>query len=227
MSPSYPITASPTSSSSLMPDPQPPARPTHLQPPATIISPPSPTDVKSSHSSSFSTPPRPQSAQNSDSDVEYDSPDSGVPSSASPFSPEARPRAASNHLGPIPLVATQYSSTPVLLHPDSPAASPRPRSPVSTRSPSPSSPQYRPRRLANRRESSTHRVRETMDGEQRNTQDGGRMVNQYKIGEALGRGAYAKVELGVDVGTGTEYVNSSLRRPSLCPADGQPGGQGV
>ena len=51
-----------------------------------------------------------------------------------------------------------------------------------------------------------------MDGEQRNTQDGERMVNQYKIGKALGRGAYAKVELGVDVGTGTEYVNPSLSR---------------
>jgi [calcium/calmodulin-dependent protein kinase] kinase len=32
-------------------------------------------------------------------------------------------------------------------------------------------------------------------------------VNQYKIGRSLGQGAYAKVELGVDVTTGKEYVS--------------------
>jgi serine/threonine protein kinase len=32
------------------------------------------------------------------------------------------------------------------------------------------------------------------------------MINQYRIGRSLGKGAYAKVELGVDVGTGKEYV---------------------
>lgn len=37
------------------------------------------------------------------------------------------------------------------------------------------------------------------------------MVNQYKIGKTLGKGAYAKVELGVDVGTGLEYVCSPSR----------------
>ena len=33
------------------------------------------------------------------------------------------------------------------------------------------------------------------------------MVNQYRLGKSLGSGAYAKVELGVDVGTGVEYVS--------------------
>jgi len=37
------------------------------------------------------------------------------------------------------------------------------------------------------------------------------MVNQYKIGLSLGKGAYAKVELGVDVGTGTEYVRGAWK----------------
>ena len=45
-----------------------------------------------------------------------------------------------------------------------------------------------------------------MDGHQRSTEDGQRMVNQYRIGESIGRGAYAKVEKGVDVGTGQEYA---------------------
>jgi len=35
-------------------------------------------------------------------------------------------------------------------------------------------------------------------------------VNQYKIGKSLGSGAYAKVELGVDVGTGQEYVRAVI-----------------
>jgi calcium/calmodulin-dependent protein kinase kinase 2 len=45
-----------------------------------------------------------------------------------------------------------------------------------------------------------------MDGEQRSTDTGERMVNQYRIGQSIGKGAYANVELGVDVGTGQEYV---------------------
>jgi [calcium/calmodulin-dependent protein kinase] kinase len=36
------------------------------------------------------------------------------------------------------------------------------------------------------------------------------MINQYRIGRSLGKGAYAKVELGVDVGTGKEYVSEPL-----------------
>lgn len=57
--------------------------------------------------------------------------------------------------------------------------------------------------------SSTHRVRETTDGETKSTEDGQRMVNQYRMGPSIGQGAYAKVELGVDVGTGIEYVSPS------------------
>lgn len=57
-----------------------------------------------------------------------------------------------------------------------------------------------------------------MDGQQRSTDDGHRMVNQYKIGRSLGKGAYATVELAVDVGTGTEYVSitghSRAHRPT-------------
>jgi [calcium/calmodulin-dependent protein kinase] kinase len=74
------------------------------------------------------------------------------------------------------------------------------------RVPSPSSPNYRPQRTHHRRTSSTHQVRETVDGSQTTTEDG-RLVNQYKIGRSLGQGAYAKVELGVDVTTGKEYVS--------------------
>jgi len=50
-----------------------------------------------------------------------------------------------------------------------------------------------------------------MDGRQTSSDDGHRMVNQYKIGLSLGKGAYAKVELGVDVGTGTEYVRGAWK----------------
>lgn len=78
---------------------------------------------------------------------------------------------------------------------------------LSTRAPTPSSPDYRPRRTHHRRTSSTHKVRETVDGEQKTTADG-RLVNQYRIGKSLGEGAYAKVELGVDITTGKEYVSS-------------------
>ena len=74
------------------------------------------------------------------------------------------------------------------------------------RVPSPSSPDYRPKRTHHRRTSSSHQVRETIDGSQTTTEDG-RLVNQYKIGRSLGQGAYAKVELGVDVTTRKEYVS--------------------
>lgn len=60
-----------------------------------------------------------------------------------------------------------------------------------------------------RRESSTHRVRETIYAEQRSTVDGARMVNQYRLGKNLGKGSYASVEHGIDVGTGIEYVSAT------------------
>lgn len=33
------------------------------------------------------------------------------------------------------------------------------------------------------------------------------MINQYSIGKSLGKGAYASVSLGIDVGTGEQYVS--------------------
>lgn len=53
------------------------------------------------------------------------------------------------------------------------------------------------------------------------------MVNQYKIGKSLGKGAYAKVELGVDVGTGLEYVNPMRFHPILLFTDAKTGDQGI
>ena len=167
-------------------------RPLTLKPPATIISPPSPIDP--SPTSRFPTPPR-----------QTDSPESTSSSDESFTSKPRRPRGPSHHLGPLPLAADSFVPSPAA----SPSAlSPqRTRShPTSPRSASPTSPYFRPK--DHRRESSTHRVRETVDGEQRSTEDGQRMINQYKIGKALGKGAYATVESGVDIGTGIEYVNS-------------------
>ena len=113
---------------------------------------------------------------------------------------------------PSPLAADALSSSPsndpALLLPKEPTLT-NEGSPL-RRTPSPSSPDYRPQRTHHRRTSSTHQVRETVDGSQTTTEDG-RLVNQYKIGRSLGQGAYAKVELGVDVTTGKEYVS--------CPQD--------
>jgi [calcium/calmodulin-dependent protein kinase] kinase len=212
-----------TSSSSTMPDPSDrpihdsasrPERPTLLKPPETIISPPSPTDIKSSDSAVFPSPTRDGVT------VEYDSPKSASESDEDTRQvppprrerriPSPRPRGPSDSLGSLssrPVAADAFSKSPQaapnMLRPESPGPSSRP---MSTRSPSPSSPHYRPRPLHQRRASSTHQVRETTDGETRNTESGDRMVNQYKIGRALGRGAYATVESAVDVGTGIEYV---------------------
>ena len=109
---------------------------------------------------------------------------------------------------PSPLAADALSSSPsndpALLLPKEPTLT-NEGSPL-RRVPSPSSPDYRPKRTHHRRTSSTHQVRETVDGSQTTTEDG-RLVNQYKIGRSLGQGAYAKVELGVDVTTGKEYVS--------------------
>jgi [calcium/calmodulin-dependent protein kinase] kinase len=188
---------------------------TLLKPPATIISPPSPTDIKTTHPTVLPSPPRSASPP-----IEYDSPESASGSESDHFArPPARkerriprPRsdtnAPSDNLEPIPhpVAADQLSNSPQpaqsLLQPDTPGPS-KSRS----RSPSPSSPHYRPRPPQHRRLSSTHRVRETMDGETRNTETGDRMVNQYKIGRPLGRGAYATVESAIDVGSGIEYVS--------------------
>ncbi|KAK4688150.1 hypothetical protein P7C73_g1956, partial [Tremellales sp. Uapishka_1] len=183
-------------------------RPGLLQPPETIVSPPSPVEATQSHPPTFSTPPRPSSPET------YDSPEDESDSES-----RSRPRAPSDQLRPMPLAADQMSTSPGLetcyLHPESPSPSLHTPSPRAPRSPSPSSPHFRPKSLHHRRTSSTHRVRETIDGERKPTEDGGTMVNQYKIGKSLGQGAYAKVELGVDVGTGQEYAVKEFSKSRL------------
>ncbi|WVQ62880.1 uncharacterized protein L199_001029 [Kwoniella botswanensis] len=208
-------------------EPDPRDRPSLLQPPATIVSPPSPTDAKDFHPPTFSFSPQPAAATNSDTEdvIEYDSPEeedeeegpnTTLPTPAA--KPKNRPRPSYQSLSPKPAaqpqISTQMSESPMkestLQLPESPDPSAS-----SSRPPSPSSPRYRPKGLHHRRTSSTHRVRETTDGTQTSTEDGTRMINQYKIGRSLGKGAYAKVELGVDVGTGQEYAIKEFSKSRL------------
>ncbi|WVQ83489.1 hypothetical protein IAT38_005630 [Cryptococcus sp. DSM 104549] len=233
-SPDAPTVPRPSSHSHTRPSPS------LLAAPATIISPPSPTDVF--HHSSFSVrPPSGEEGYVSDEAVAMDSPDEdngGTPAPqlahtlasspdssrllASPesnrlmASPESNRLLASPALDPQALISTQLSYSPQMESAHlGLSASPTGSHASLTRSPSPSSPQFRPRGLHHRRTSSTHRVRETVDGQQSNTADGNRMVNQYKIGKALGQGAYAKVELAVDVETGTEYAIKEFSKSRL------------
>ncbi|CAK9786665.1 Pkinase-domain-containing protein [Cutaneotrichosporon oleaginosum] len=87
------------------------------------------------------------------------------------------------------------------------------------RTPSPSSPG--PSRLRDRimrqhkRQSSAHVVRETTLGLQHEDDDGARVINQYKIGNSLGSGAYASVVLGIDVGDGKEYAIKEFSKARL------------
>lgn len=67
-----------------------------------------------------------------------------------------------------------------------------------------------------RRHSSTHRVRETIDAEQKLLDDGSRIINRYKIGRSLGRGSYASVELATDIGTDEQFVSRRLGADSEC-----------
>lgn len=82
------------------------------------------------------------------------------------------------------------------------------------RTPSPSSPapmNMRDRlKRAHKRQSTSHVVHETTLGLQQEDEEGQRVVNQYKIGENLGKGAYASVVLGIDVGSGDKYVSRVL-----------------
>lgn len=176
-------------------------QPLHLQPPTGInILPPSPIDGTSG--SPFSRSPI---------DDRF-----GSGHNPGSMSKEKRPS-----LSPLPLAADALSVSPtddagLLLSPSlsrtvsnesTGSGSGTGTGPLGTRAPSPSSPNYRPKRINHhRRTSSTHKVRETVDGEQKTTAEG-RMVNQYKIGDSLGHGAYAKVELGVDITTGEEFVS--------------------
>ena len=208
------------------PAPAAPPRPILLRPPApsTIISPPTPIEPGADHRAIFSTSPTNSEPEDYEQVVEYDSPEDEDDTPPKTISPSHKPRATSdcNSLSG-PMAASKLSSSPqnepALLQPHSPALSgtlsTSDHHPLSPRAPSPSSPHYRPKPTHHRRTSSTHRVRETMDGEQRKTEDGERMVNQYRIGKSLGSGAYAKVELGVDAGTGQEYVGSCHPPTSL------------
>jgi hypothetical protein len=113
-----------------------------------------------------------------------------------------------DNLAPSPLAADALSASPnddpdLLL----PRSGDQGQGSPLVRVPSPSHTDYRPKPTHHRRTSSSHQVRETVDGSQTTTEDG-RLVNQYRIGKSLGQGAYAKVELGVDVTTGKEYVSS-------------------
>lgn len=184
-----------------------------LRPPATIVSPPTPIDP--THSiPSFSSPttlsptsdkcPEILAYDSPDEDVTVDDPNDISNTTLSPVTSRTRP----GRHGPIAAKAlsTSPSREPSLLTPGSPNAS-HTSLPLSPRSASPSSPHYHARPAHHRRTSSTHRVKETIGGEQKSTEDGALMVNQYRIGKSLGSGAYAKVELGVDVGTGIEYVS--------------------
>ncbi|WWC68906.1 uncharacterized protein I206_102842 [Kwoniella pini CBS 10737] len=200
-------------------------RPTLLQPPATIISPPSPTDAKDFHPPTFAYPPQPATNDKglTEDVVEYDSPEEedeeeqrkheNPPTPGRPGN-QSRPSHGSLSPGPQAAISTHISQSPqgdgTLRLPDSPDPSASP-----SRPPSPSSPRYRPKGLHHRRTSSTHRVRETTHGTQTSTDDGQRIINQYKIGRRLGQGAYAKVELAVDVGTGQEYAVKEFSKSRL------------
>lgn len=151
-------------------------------PPATIISPPSPTKDQTV---TEDTSPSQLEMISSQASSTIESPDSlPQPTTDSPPSIST----------PLPVSASPSVFTTV-------------------RSPSPSSPSLRPKGTHHRRTSSAHRVRETIDGTQTANEDGERMINQYKIGMSLGQGAYAKVELGVDINTGLKYVSLALPIP--------------
>jgi len=188
-----------------------------LRPPATIVSPPSPIDPTHTGSSILSPTPLSPASDDVSEVLAYDSPEEEEedtdddetlkPHSNNSLAPTTS-RSRPHSLGPVAAktLSKSPSREPSLLAPASPAHS-HTNLPLSPRSASPSSPHYHARPSHHRRTSSTHRVKETIGGEQKSTEDGGLMVNQYRLGKSLGSGAYAKVELGVDVGTGVEYVS--------------------
>lgn len=173
--------------------------PTLLEPPppATVISPPSPTKDKTVTKDTSPSQPRKISSQ-------------AFPTIESPGSP---PQSTTD--SPPPMVTPLPApASPAFLRPTSPRFA-SPSLATTVRSPSPSSPSLRPKGLHHRRTGSTHRVRETIDGTQTANKDGERMINQYKIGMSLGQGAYAKVELGVDIHTGVKYAIKEFSKSRL------------
>lgn len=189
-------------------------RPSGLLAPAAInISPPSPIDATSSpfrsptrissspgrlsldvsSSSSSSSPGGPYAAN------EFSLSPMGDSSLLVPESPDTRPADDLSRSSSDASSSSHTSQTPSGSHAH------QHHHPL-VRTHSPSSPHYRPKGLHHRRTSSTHRVKES-EGQTRNDEDGARLVNQYKIGKSLGQGAYAKVELAIDLQSGEEYVS--------------------
>lgn len=198
-------------------------RPNLLVPPATIVSPPTPIEPRAdSLSFPFETTPQ---APIVEEVFTYDSPDEDDDDSSILPTPPPPPRTfldRGSSTGSMPISKTSMSSmassssktddssfqSPPTSYPGSlPSSSPHLFAELG-RVPSPSSPSYGPTLMRqHRRQSSQHRVRETIYAEERNTIDGARLINQYRMGKHLGRGAYATVELAMDVGTGIQYVS--------------------
>lgn len=209
-------TASTTSSTSTIR----PKRPLHLQPPTGInILPPSPIDTSSG--SSLHRIPSPVSKDKESAPLSGSGSGSvsgrgskprhgksGGGGGCGPYAADSLSVSPSNDPGLLLSPTRTLSDDPIAS--GSASGSGSGSRPLGIRSPAPSSPNYRPKRTGHhRRTSSSHQVRETVDGEQKTTAEG-RLVNQYRIGKSLGQGAYAKVELAVDITTGKEYVSDFL-----------------
>ncbi|GAA5855536.1 hypothetical protein JCM8547_007879 [Rhodosporidiobolus lusitaniae] len=106
-----------------------------------------------------------------------------------------------------PSFPEQNLSSPHLLPPPSPNLTPNPH---------PSSPHYN-RRGHHRRSSSTgsRSFRETLNAYAVEGENGQRSVNQYVLGETLGKGSYATVERAVDRETGLEYAIKEFSKRRL------------
>lgn len=188
-----------------------------VPPPSTVVVPPTPVDV-SPRSATLLNSLALQQPLVEEEAVEYDSPDEDDDVLPTPPASSSRGNSTNSMSKPSLLkrLSSSDSSTrsPPALHPSTlPSSSPHLFAELG-RVPSPSSSgsEYRrPGHGHNRRESSTHRVRETIYGEQRMALDGERLVNQYRLGHKLGKGAYATVTLAIDVGTGIEYVRYCVR----------------
>lgn len=205
-------------------------------PPATIISPPTPVTPVDSHPL-VAGASAPSEVLIIEEPEEYDSPEEGFETASTTSSSFIRTPAQQSINVPPPFsVSRGNSSSSSSMTPGAapepipaPTAKASPASLIAKPLPTPSSPHvYQPRIPSpssgsqdprtqpgqrregrHRRESSTHRVRETIYGETRSTVDGQRMVNQYRLGKTLGKGSYASVEHAIDVGTGIEYVSAA------------------
>lgn len=197
--------------------------------PQTVVSPPTPIDGPKGGILGVDFPKPPPASTVSEEPVQYESPDEGdehaVPAltststaqstNAPSLPPPSRGHStissssfASSGLDDVSVTHSSPSISTTSLSGPLPLSSPH-LFPIGGSSLRPSSPDFRPNTRGGRRQSSQHKVRETVSGEQRTGLDGQRMINQYRIGKKLGHGAYASVMLGLDVGTGTEYVGGA------------------